>query len=160
HDPFIDLVPPQGIKLTPKHYAYLKISEGCNHRCSFCIIPSMRGDLVSRPVAEVMLEAENLLKAGVKELLVISQDTSAYGVDVKFRMGFWNGRPLKTRMTELVGALGELASQYGAWVRLHYVYPYPSVDEVMPLMAEGKVLPYLDVPLQHAHPDVLKRMKR
>ncbi|MDF7012609.1 radical SAM protein, partial [Escherichia coli] len=152
HDPFIDLVPPQGIKLTPKHYAYLKISEGCNHRCSFCIIPSMRGDLVSRPVAEVMLEAENLLKAGVKELLVISQDTSAYGVDVKFRMGFWNGRPLKTRMTELVGALGELASQYGAWVRLHYVYPYPSVDEVMPLMAEGKVLPYLDVPLQHAHP--------
>ena len=160
HDPFIDLVPPQGIKLTPKHYAYLKISEGCNHRCSFCIIPSMRGDLVSRPVAEVMLEAENLLKAGVKELLVISQDTSAYGVDVKFRTGFWNGRPLKTRMTELVAALGELASQYGAWVRLHYVYPYPSVDEVMPLMAEGKVLPYLDVPLQHAHPDVLKRMKR
>ncbi len=160
HDPFIDLVPPQGIKLTPKHYAYLKISEGCNHRCSFCIIPSMRGDLVSRPVAEVMLEAENLLKAGVKELLVISQDTSAYGVDVKFRTGFWNGRPLKTRMTELVGALGELAAQYGAWVRLHYVYPYPSVDEVMPLMAEGKVLPYLDVPLQHAHPDVLKRMKR
>jgi ribosomal protein S12 methylthiotransferase len=160
HDPFVDLVPPQGIKLTPKHYAYLKISEGCNHRCSFCIIPSMRGDLVSRPVAEVMLEAENLLKAGVKELLVISQDTSAYGVDVKFRTGFWNGRPLKTRMTELVGALGELASQYGAWVRLHYVYPYPSVDEVMPLMAEGKVLPYLDVPLQHAHPDVLRRMKR
>ncbi|MDE2609190.1 MAG: 30S ribosomal protein S12 methylthiotransferase RimO, partial [Burkholderiales bacterium] len=160
HDPFIDLVPAQGIKLTPKHYAYLKISEGCNHRCTFCIIPSMRGDLVSRPVAEVMLEAENLFKSGVKELLVISQDTSAYGVDVKFRTGFWNGRPVKTRMTELVSALGELAQQYGAWVRLHYVYPYPHVDEIIPLMAEGKILPYLDVPLQHAHPDVLKRMKR
>jgi ribosomal protein S12 methylthiotransferase len=160
HDPFLDLVPAQGIKLTPKHFAYLKISEGCNHRCTFCIIPSMRGDLVSRPVAEVMLEAENLFKSGVKELLVISQDTSAYGVDVKFRTGFWNGRPLKTRMTELVGALGELAAQYGAWVRLHYVYPYPHVDEIIPLMAEGRVLPYLDVPLQHAHPDVLKRMKR
>jgi ribosomal protein S12 methylthiotransferase len=160
HAPFIDLVPPQGIKLTPKHYAYLKISEGCNHRCSFCIIPSMRGDLVSRPIADVMLEAENLFKAGVKELLVISQDTSAYGVDVKFRMGFWNGRPVKTHMTQLVTALGELAAQYGAWVRLHYVYPYPHVDEIIPLMAEGRVLPYLDVPLQHAHPDVLKRMKR
>ncbi|NEX59805.1 30S ribosomal protein S12 methylthiotransferase RimO [Noviherbaspirillum galbum] len=160
HDPFIDLLPPQGVKLTPKHFAYLKISEGCNHRCSFCIIPSMRGDLVSRPVADVMLEAENLFKAGVKELLVISQDTSAYGVDVKFRTGFWNGRPLRTHMTQLVTALGELAAQYGAWVRLHYVYPYPHVDDIIPLMAEGKVLPYLDVPLQHAHPDVLKRMKR
>ncbi|ALU90186.1 30S ribosomal protein S12 methylthiotransferase RimO [Herbaspirillum rubrisubalbicans] len=160
HAPFIDLVPPQGVKLTPKHFAYLKISEGCNHRCSFCIIPSMRGDLVSRPIADVMLEAENLFKAGVKELLVISQDTSAYGVDVKFRTGFWNGKPLKTHMTQLVGALGELAQQYGAWVRLHYVYPYPHVDQIIPLMAEGKILPYLDVPLQHAHPDVLKRMKR
>ncbi|AKC71076.1 30S ribosomal protein S12 methylthiotransferase RimO [Pandoraea oxalativorans] len=160
HDPFTDLVPPAGIKLTPRHYAYLKISEGCNHRCTFCIIPSMRGDLDSRPVAEVMLEAENLFKAGVKELLVISQDTSAYGVDVKYRTGFWAGRPLKTRMTELVTALGELAKQYGAWVRLHYVYPYPHVDEIIPLMAEGHILPYLDVPLQHAHPDVLKRMKR
>jgi len=160
HAPFLDLVPAQGVKLTPKHFAYLKISEGCNHRCSFCIIPSMRGDLVSRPIAEVMLEAENLFKAGVKELLVISQDTSAYGVDVKFRMGFWNGKPVKTHMTQLAEALGELASQYGAWIRLHYVYPYPHVDQVMPLMAEGKVLPYLDVPLQHAHPDVLKRMKR
>jgi len=160
HEPFIDLVPPQGIKLTPKHYAYLKISEGCNHRCSFCIIPSMRGDLVSRPIADVMLEAENLLKAGVKELLVISQDTSAYGVDVKFRMGFWNGKPVKTHMTPLVGALGELAAHYGAWVRLHYVYPYPHVDEIMALMNQGLVLPYLDVPLQHAHPEVLKRMKR
>jgi ribosomal protein S12 methylthiotransferase len=160
HDPFIDLLPPQGIKLTPKHYAYLKISEGCNHRCSFCIIPSMRGDLVSRPIADVMLEAENLFKAGVKELLVISQDTSAYGVDVKFRMGFWNGKPVKTHMTQLVTALGELAAQYGAWVRLHYVYPYPHVDDIIPLMAEKRILPYLDVPLQHAHPDVLKRMKR
>ncbi|GAA4029240.1 30S ribosomal protein S12 methylthiotransferase RimO [Actimicrobium antarcticum] len=160
HAPFFDLVPPQGVKLTPKHFAYLKISEGCNHRCSFCIIPSMRGDLVSRPIAEVMLEAENLFKAGVKELLVISQDTSAYGVDVKFRMGFWNGKPVKTHMTQLVGALGELAKQYGAWVRLHYVYPYPHVDAIIPLMNEGHVLPYLDVPLQHAHPDVLKRMKR
>jgi ribosomal protein S12 methylthiotransferase len=164
HDPFIDLVPPAGIKLTPRHYAYLKISEGCNHRCTFCIIPSMRGDLVSRPVADVMLEAENLFKSGVKELLVISQDTSAYGVDVKYRTGFWNGKPVKTRMTDLVGALGELAVQYGAWVRLHYVYPYPSVDEVIPMMAEGPlkghVLPYLDVPFQHAHPEVLKRMKR
>ncbi|MFT5532362.1 MAG: ribosomal protein S12 methylthiotransferase [Burkholderiaceae bacterium] len=160
HAPFLDLVPPQGVKLTPKHFAYLKISEGCNHRCSFCIIPSMRGDLVSRPIAEVMLEAENLFKAGVRELLVISQDTSAYGVDVKFRMGFWNGRPVKTHMTQLVEALGELAKQYGAWVRLHYVYPYPHVDAIIPLMNEGHVLPYLDVPLQHAHPDVLKRMKR
>ena len=137
HDPFVDLVPAAGVKLTPRHYAYLKISEGCNHRCTFCIIPSMRGDLVSRPVAEVMLEAENLFKSGVKELLVISQDTSAYGVDVKYRTGFWNGKPIKTRMTDLVGALGELAAQYGAWVRLHYVYPYPSVDEVIPMMAEG-----------------------
>ncbi|WXK41736.1 30S ribosomal protein S12 methylthiotransferase RimO [Mycetohabitans endofungorum] len=164
HDPFVDLVPAAGIKLTPKHYAYLKISEGCNHRCTFCIIPSMRGDLVSRPVAEVMLEAENLFKSGVKELLVISQDTSAYGVDVKFRTGFWNGRPLKTRMNELAAALGELAAQYGAWVRLHYVYPYPSVDEIVPLMADGPyrghLLPYLDVPLQHADPQVLRRMKR
>ncbi len=160
HEPFFDLVPPQGIRLTPRHYAYLKISEGCNHRCSFCIIPSMRGDLVSRPIAEVMLEAENLFKAGVKELLVISQDTSAYGVDVKFRTGFWAGRPVRTHMTDLVASLGELAKQYGAWVRLHYVYPYPHVDEVIPLMNEGHVLPYLDVPLQHSHPDVLKRMKR
>jgi ribosomal protein S12 methylthiotransferase len=160
HEPFIDLLPPQGVKLTPKHYAYLKISEGCNHRCSFCIIPSMRGDLVSRPVAEVMLEAENLFKSGVKELLVISQDTSAYGVDIKFRTGFWNGKPLRTHMTELVSALGELAKQYDAWVRLHYVYPYPHVDEIIPLMNGGHVLPYLDVPLQHSHPDVLKRMKR
>ena len=160
HEPFLDLLPPQGVKLTPKHYAYLKISEGCNHRCSFCIIPSMRGDLVSRPVAEVMLEAENLFKAGVKELLVISQDTSAYGVDVKFRTGFWNGKPMRTHMTDLTRALGELAQQYDAWVRLHYVYPYPHVDEVIPLMQGHHVLPYLDVPLQHAHPDVLKRMKR
>ena len=160
HEPFFDLVPPQGIRLTPRHYAYLKISEGCNHRCSFCIIPSMRGDLVSRPIAEVMLEAENLFKAGVKELLVISQDTSAYGVDVKFRTGFWAGRPVRTHMTDLVASLGELAKQYGAWVRLHYVYPYPHVDEVIPLMNDGHVLPYLDVPLQHSHPDVLKRMKR
>jgi ribosomal protein S12 methylthiotransferase len=160
HDPFVDLVPAAGIKLTPRHYAYLKISEGCNHRCTFCIIPSMRGDLVSRPVADVMLEAENLFKSGVKELLVISQDTSAYGVDVKFRTGFWNGRPIRTRMTELVTALGELAAGYGAWVRLHYVYPYPHVDEIIPLMAQGSILPYLDVPLQHAHPDTLRRMKR
>ena len=160
HAPFIDLVPAQGVKLTPRHYAYLKISEGCNHRCSFCIIPSMRGDLVSRPIADVMLEAENLFKAGVRELLVISQDTSAYGVDVKFRTGFWNGAPVKTHMTQLVGALGELARQYGAWVRLHYVYPYPHVDQIIPMMNGGHVVPYLDVPLQHAHPDVLRRMKR
>ncbi|MCE2948374.1 MAG: 30S ribosomal protein S12 methylthiotransferase RimO [Betaproteobacteria bacterium] len=156
HDPFTDLVPPQGIRLTPRHYAYVKISEGCNHRCTFCIIPSMRGDLVSRPVGDVLQEAENLVRAGVKELLVISQDTSAYGVDVKYRTGFWGGRPVKTRMTELVQAMSSL----GAWVRLHYVYPYPHVDEVIPLMAEGKVLPYLDVPFQHASPRILKLMKR
>ncbi|HLX25036.1 MAG TPA: 30S ribosomal protein S12 methylthiotransferase RimO [Usitatibacter sp.] len=156
HDPFVDLVPPQGIRLTPKHYAYLKISEGCNHRCTFCIIPSMRGDLVSRPVGDVMKEAETLVKSGVKELLVISQDTSAYGVDVKYRTGFWGGKPLRTRMTELCRALGEL----GVWVRLHYVYPYPHVDEVIPLMAEGRILPYLDVPFQHASPRILKLMKR
>ena len=156
HDPYSDLIPPGGVKLTPRHYAYLKISEGCNHRCSFCIIPSMRGDLVSRPVGEVLNEAEALVKAGVKELLVISQDTSAYGVDVKYRTGFWNGRPVKARMTELAAALGEL----GAWVRLHYVYPYPHVDEVIPLMAQGRILPYLDVPFQHASPRILKLMKR
>ncbi len=156
HDPFMSLIPEQGIKLTPKHYAYLKISEGCNHRCTFCIIPSFRGDLVSRPVSEVMREAENLVKAGVKELLVISQDTSAYGLDLKYRAEFWQSKLLKTRMTELAGALGDL----GAWVRLHYVYPYPHVDEVIPLMAEGKILPYLDIPLQHASPSVLKAMKR
>ena len=160
HNPLIDLVPPQGIKLTPRHYAYLKISEGCNHRCSFCIIPSMRGDLVSRRIDEVLVEAENLFKSGVKELLVISQDTSAYGVDVKFRTGFWNGRPIKTHMTQLVEALGQLARQYDAWVRLHYVYPYPHVDHAIPFMGDGHVLPYLDIPMQHAHPDVLKRMKR
>ena len=156
HDPYTSLIPPQGIKLTPRHYAYLKISEGCNHRCSFCIIPSRRGDLVSRPIHQVMEEAENLVNAGVRELLVISQDTSAYGVDVKYRTGFWQGRPLKTRMTELARALGEL----GVWVRLHYVYPYPHVDEVIPFMAEGKILPYLDVPFQHASPRILKAMKR
>jgi len=156
HDPYTDLVPPQGIRLTPRHYAYLKISEGCNHRCTFCIIPAMRGDLVSRPVGDVMQEAQNLVKAGVRELLVISQDTSAYGVDVKYRTGFWNGRPIKTRMTELVQALSGL----GVWVRLHYVYPYPHVDEVIPMMADGKLLPYLDVPFQHASPRILKLMKR
>lgn len=156
HDPYTDLVPPQGVRLTPKHYAYLKISEGCNHSCSFCIIPSMRGDLVSRPIGEVMNEAENLVNAGVSELLVISQDTSAYGVDVKYRSGFWNGRPIRTRMTELAKALSEL----GVWVRLHYVYPYPHVDEVIPLMADGLILPYLDVPFQHASPRILKAMKR
>jgi len=156
HEPFIDLVPPQGVKLTPRHYAYLKISEGCNHRCSFCIIPSMRGDLASRPIGEVMDEAERLVQAGVRELLVISQDTSAYGVDLKYRTGFWQGRPLKTRMLELCQALGE----FGIWVRLHYVYPYPHVDDIIPLMAEGKILPYLDVPFQHASPSVLNRMKR
>lgn len=156
HDPYTDLIPAQGIKLTPKHYAYLKISEGCNHRCTFCIIPALRGDLVSRPIGEVLQEAENLVNAGVKELLVISQDTSAYGVDVKYQTGFWGGRPIKTRMTELASALGDL----GVWVRLHYVYPYPHVDEVIPLMAEGKILPYLDVPLQHASPKILKAMKR
>jgi ribosomal protein S12 methylthiotransferase len=156
HDPYVSLIPPQGIKLTPAHYAYLKIAEGCNHRCTFCIIPALRGDLVSRPIGEVMQEAENLVKAGVKELLVVSQDTSAYGVDVKYRTGFWRGRPLKTRMTELARALGEL----GAWVRLHYVYPYPHVDEVVPLMADGRLLPYLDVPFQHASRRILKLMKR
>ena len=156
HDPFTDLVPPQGIKLTPQHYAYLKISEGCNHRCSFCIIPSMRGDLMSRPLGEVMQEAENLVKAGVKELLVVSQDTSAYGVDLKYRTGFWRGRPMKTRMLELCRALGDL----GVWVRLHYVYPYPHVDEVIPLMAEGRILPYLDVPFQHASARILRLMRR
>ena len=156
HDPFIDLVPPQGIRLTPQHYAYLKISEGCNHRCTFCIIPQLRGDLVSRPIGGVLREAENLVRAGVKELLIVSQDTSAYGVDIRYRTDFWNGRPLKTHLTSLAAALGEL----GVWVRLHYVYPYPHVDEVVPLMAEGKMLPYLDVPLQHASPRVLKAMKR
>ena len=156
HDPYTDLIPDIGVKLTPRHYAYLKISEGCNHRCTFCIIPSMRGDLVSRPVAEVMHEAENLVKAGVKELLVISQDTSAYGVDVKYRTGFVNGKPTRTRIVELCRALGEL----GVWVRLHYVYPYPHVDEVIPLMAEGRILPYLDIPFQHAAARILKLMKR
>jgi ribosomal protein S12 methylthiotransferase len=156
HDPYTDLVPPQGVRLTPSHYAYLKISEGCNHRCSFCIIPSMRGDLVSRPIGEVMNEAENLVSAGVSEILVISQDTSAYGVDMKFRKGFWNGRPVRTHMTELSKALSEL----GVWVRLHYVYPYPHVDDVIPLMAEGAILPYLDVPFQHASPRILKAMNR
>jgi len=156
HNPYIDLVPPQGIKLTPRHYAYLKISEGCNHSCSFCIIPSMRGKLVSRPVGDVLGEAERLVKAGVKELLVISQDTSAYGVDIRQRTGFWNGRPVKSSMLDLSAALSEL----GAWVRLHYVYPYPHVDNIIPLMAEGKVLPYLDIPFQHASPSVLRAMKR
>jgi ribosomal protein S12 methylthiotransferase len=168
HDPFVDLLPDParnsfgvaGIKLTPRHYAYLKISEGCNHRCTFCIIPSMRGDLVSRPIGDVLKEARALFEGGVRELLVVSQDTSAYGVDVKYRTGFFDGKPVRTRMLELVQELGELAQPYGAWVRLHYVYPYPSVDEVIPLMATGKVLPYLDVPLQHSHPDVLRRMKR
>ncbi len=164
HDPFVDLVPnafgSAGIKLTPRHYAYIKISEGCNHRCTFCIIPSMRGDLVSRPIGDVLKEAQALFEGGVKELLVISQDTSAYGVDVAYRTGFWNGKPIKTRLFELAQALGEMAKSYGAWVRLHYVYPYPSVDDILPLMASGLVLPYLDVPFQHSHPDVLKRMKR
>lgn len=164
HDPFIDLVPEArgiaGIKLTPRHYAYLKISEGCNHRCTFCIIPSMRGDLVSRPVGDVLNEARALFESGVKELLVVSQDTSAYGVDTKYRMGFWDGKPVKTRLLDLCERLADLAEAHGAWVRLHYVYPYPHVDEVLPLMAAGRVLPYLDVPFQHAHPDVLRRMKR
>ncbi|MEN9398651.1 MAG: hypothetical protein RLZ81_3181 [Pseudomonadota bacterium] len=164
HDPFVDLVPNAfgvaGVKLTPRHYAYIKISEGCNHHCTFCIIPSMRGGLVSRPIGDVLKEARALFEGGVKELLVISQDTSAYGVDVKYRTGFWDGKPIKTRTLELAQALGDMASGYGAWVRLHYVYPYPSVDEIIPLMASGKVLPYLDVPFQHSHPDVLKRMKR
>ncbi|MDO5668168.1 MAG: 30S ribosomal protein S12 methylthiotransferase RimO [Alcaligenaceae bacterium] len=156
HDPFIDLVPPQGIRLTPRHYAYLKISEGCNHSCAFCIIPSMRGRLVSRPIGDVMDEAKRLVDAGVKEILVISQDTSAYGVDVKYRTDFWQGRPLKTQMTALCEALSDL----GVWVRLHYVYPYPNVDEVIPLMAAGKILPYLDIPFQHASPKILRAMKR
>jgi ribosomal protein S12 methylthiotransferase len=172
HDPFVDLVPEvraqfrgdpatgAGIKLTPRHYAYLKISEGCNHRCTFCIIPSMRGDLVSRPVGDVLNEARALFESGVKELLVISQDTSAYGVDLQYRTGFFDGRPVKTRMTELCEQLAKLAEPFGAWIRLHYVYPYPHVDELLPLMADGRILPYLDVPMQHAHPDVLKRMKR
>ncbi len=165
HDPFTDLLPPIGIKLTPKHYAYLKISEGCNHRCTFCIIPSMRGDLVSRPIGEVLLEAKKLFESGVKELLVVSQDTSAYGVDIQYRTGFWDGKPVKTRMFDLVNALNQIAREHQAWVRLHYVYPYPHVDDILPLMAEFSdhgygVLPYLDIPLQHAHPDVLKRMKR
>ena len=168
HDPFVDLVPEAraqfrgeaGIKLTPRHYAYLKISEGCNHRCTFCIIPSMRGDLVSRPVGEVLAEARALFENGVRELLVVSQDTSAYGVDVKYRTGFFDGRPVKTRMTELCDALATLAAVHGAWLRLHYVYPYPHVDELLPMMASGRVLPYLDVPFQHSHPDVLRRMKR
>jgi len=156
HDPYTSLVPPQGVRLTPDHYAYLKISEGCNHSCTFCIIPSLRGGLVSRPIGEVLQEAENLANAGVKELLVISQDTSAYGVDVKYRTGFWGGRPVKTQLKELCEAL----AQFGIWVRLHYVYPYPSVDEVIPLMAEGKILPYIDVPFQHASPKILKAMRR
>lgn len=156
HDPFLDLLPPQGIKLTPRHYSYLKISEGCNHRCSFCIIPSLRGDLVSRPIGDVLGEAERLVNAGVQELLVVSQDTSAYGLDLKYRTGFWQGRPIKTRMKELCEELGQL----GSWVRMHYVYPYPHVDDIMPLMAENRILPYLDIPFQHAHPDVLRAMKR
>ncbi|WP_046158715.1 30S ribosomal protein S12 methylthiotransferase RimO [Chromobacterium vaccinii] len=156
HDPFVDLVPDIGVRLTPKHYAYLKISEGCNHRCTFCIIPSMRGDLESRPIHDVLREAESLAKAGVKEILVISQDTSAYGVDTKYKLGFHNGRPVKTRMTELCEELGS----HGIWVRLHYVYPYPHVDEVIPLMRDGKILPYLDIPFQHASQKVLKLMKR
>lgn len=165
HDPFTDLLPPIGVKLTPKHYAYLKISEGCNHRCTFCIIPSLRGDLVSRPIGEVLLEAKRLFESGVKELLVVSQDTSAYGVDIQYRTGFWDGKPVKTRMFDLVNALNQIAREHKAWVRLHYVYPYPHVDDILPLMAEFSehgygVLPYLDIPLQHAHPDVLKRMKR
>ena len=172
HDPFVDLMPEAradfraefrgiaGIKLTPRHYAYLKISEGCNHRCTFCIIPSMRGDLVSRPIGDVLGDARALFENGVKELLVISQDTSAYGVDIKYRTGFFDGQPVKTRMLDLCDRLADLAAPFGAWVRLHYVYPYPHVDNVLPLMAEGRLLPYLDVPFQHAHPDVLKRMKR
>ncbi len=165
HDPFTDLLPPIGVKLTPKHYAYLKISEGCNHRCTFCIIPSLRGDLVSRPIGEVLLEAKKLFESGVKELLVVSQDTSAYGVDIQYRTGFWDGKPVKTRMFDLVNALNQIAREHQAWVRLHYVYPYPHVDDIVPLMAQFSeygygVLPYLDIPLQHAHPDVLRRMKR
>ncbi len=156
HNPLIDLIPPQGIRLTPKHYAYLKISEGCNHRCSFCIIPSMRGDLVSRPAGEVLDEAERLVRAGVQELLVISQDTSAYGVDLRYKLDFWQGQPIKSRLLELCQALGTL----GVWVRLHYVYPYPHVDALIPLMSEGKILPYLDIPFQHASPSILQLMKR
>ena len=156
HDPFLDLLPPEGIKLTPRHYAYLKISEGCNNRCSFCIIPKLRGDLVSRPAADVLREAERLVAAGVRELLVISQDTSAYGLDLKYAESDWNGRAVRARFLDLADALGGL----GAWVRLHYVYPYPHVDEVIPLMAEGRVLPYLDIPFQHASPSVLRRMRR
>jgi ribosomal protein S12 methylthiotransferase len=156
HNPLIDLVPPQGVKLTPKHYAYLKISEGCNHRCTFCIIPAMRGDLVSRPIKDVVVEAKALADAGVRELLVISQDTSAYGIDVKYKLDFIDGQAVETRMQDLAVALGEL----GVWVRLHYVYPYPHVDKVIPLMAEGKILPYLDIPFQHASPRILKLMKR
>jgi ribosomal protein S12 methylthiotransferase len=156
HDPFASLIPEQGVRLTPDHFAYLKISEGCNHSCTFCIIPSLRGPLVSRPVGDVLAEAESLARAGVKEILVISQDTSAYGVDLKYRTGFWGGRPVKTRLKELCDAL----AQFGIWVRLHYVYPYPSVDDIIPLMAEGKILPYLDVPFQHASPRILKAMKR
>jgi ribosomal protein S12 methylthiotransferase len=156
HDPFIDLIPAQGIKLTPRHYAYLKISEGCNHRCTFCIIPSMRGDLVSRPANDVLAEAKGLVKSGVKELLVISQDTSAYGIDTKYKLEFHNGQPIKTKMLDLCVALGDL----GVWVRLHYVYPYPHVDHIIPLMAEGKILPYLDIPFQHGSPKILKAMKR
>ncbi len=164
HDPFVDLVPPHfdkiGIKLTPRHYAYLKISEGCNHRCTFCIIPGMRGDLVSRPIGDVLGEAQRLFEAGVKELLIVSQDTSAYGVDLRYRTGFWDGKPVRARLLDLCEQLGRLAQGFGAWVRLHYVYPYPHVDDIIPLMASGQVLPYLDVPFQHAHPEVLKRMKR
>ncbi|MDH3639488.1 MAG: 30S ribosomal protein S12 methylthiotransferase RimO, partial [Gammaproteobacteria bacterium] len=156
HDPLTSLVPPQGIKLTPRHYAYLKISEGCNHRCSFCIIPSMRGDLVSRPAGEILDEAERLVAAGVQELLVISQDTSAYGVDIKYRTSFWNGRPVRSSLLDLCTALGSL----GVWLRLHYVYPYPHVDRLIPLMAEGHLLPYLDIPFQHASPRILKKMRR
>ncbi|CAG0907106.1 unnamed protein product [Cyprideis torosa] len=156
HDPFTSLLPPQGIKLTPRHYAYLKISEGCNHRCSFCIIPHLRGDLVSRPIGDVLQEAENLKNAGVRELLVVSQDTSAYGIDTKYRTGFWQGRPVKTHIQQLSEALGDL----GIWVRMHYIYPYPHVDNLIPLMAEGKILPYLDIPMQHGNQRVLKAMKR
>ncbi len=156
HDPYANLIPPQGVKLTPRHYAYLKISEGCNNRCTFCIIPKLRGDLVSRPAAEILREAERLVGAGVKELLVISQDTSAYGVDLKYAASSWRGREVRAKFLDLARELGEL----DVWVRLHYVYPYPHVDDVIPLMADGKVLPYLDVPFQHASPDVLKRMRR
>jgi ribosomal protein S12 methylthiotransferase len=156
HEPFLDLLPNTGVKLTPKHYAYLKISEGCNHSCTFCIIPSMRGKLVSRPIGDVMTEAKNLANAGVKELLVVSQDTSAYGVDLKHKLDFWDGRPLKTNMYDMASALGDL----GVWVRMHYVYPYPNVDDIIPLMAQGKILPYLDIPFQHASPRILKMMKR